>query len=228
MRCGKEFAIRLEIVNVSKKLAQLVGFGGVPSEFKVINVPSDCSLNDGYITIKKNLDAFSVEPIKLSLKAPKSGTFRLEPQVVYLDDLGQTKSFEINPVTITVKSAMPTNIEHEAEIAEPKFAIKSEAAQKILDFLINSFIEDYKLLRLPPERSGWRTLNQIVNHGKVSKHSVYGSSGRRGQAISELERYGVVEARAFTGERGRGGKIFKIRAAYEKEALKKLIKLRDK
>ena len=225
---GKEFDIRLEIVNLSKKLARLVGFGGVHSEFKVINVPSYCCLNSDYITINKTLDAFGVEPIKLCLKAPKSGTFRLEPQVFYLDDLGQTKTFEINPVTITVKSVMPTNIKYEAEIAEPKFEFESEASQKILDFLINSFSEDYKLLRLPPERSGWRTLNQIVNHGKVSKYSVYGSSGCRGQAISELERCGVVEARAFTGERGRGGKIFKIRAAYEEEALRKLIKLRDK
>jgi predicted ATPase len=223
---AKEFDMRLDVVNVSKKLAQIVGFEGVPSEFKVINVTSDYSCpNNGFITMKKNLEAFSVEPIKLSLKAAKSGIFNLCLRVEYIDELSQTKTFEINPVTITVKSALPTNMENKAETGIIKFEFKSEAAQKVFDFLINSFIEDYRLLRLPPERSGWRTLNQIVNYGKVSKHSVYGFSGHRGQVISELERCGIVEVRAFTGERGRGGKIFKIRAAYEVEALKKLIKL---
>lgn len=64
---------------------------------------------------------------------------------------------------------------------------------------------------------------EIVKHGKVSKSSVYGTKGRRGRALSELERRGLVETRVFLGERGRGGKILKTRISYDKETIKRHI-----
>ena len=64
---------------------------------------------------------------------------------------------------------------------------------------------------------------RIVNDGKLSKSSMYGFRGRRGQALIELESRGLVEARFFPGERGRGGKIVRLRVAYEKEIIKRLI-----
>jgi hypothetical protein len=104
-----------------------------------------------------------------------------------------------------------------------EFEFKCAAAQKAFDFLTNSFIEDYMRLRLPQERSGWRTLMDIVRQSNVSQYSLYGFSGSRGKAMSELERSGLVETRAFVGERGRGGKTLKIRVAYEKDAVKRKI-----
>lgn len=44
-----------------------------------------------------------------------------------------------------------------------------------------------------------------------------------GIATSELEKRGLVDDRVFLGERGRGGRIFKIRLAYEKETIKRYI-----
>jgi hypothetical protein len=70
--------------------------------------------------------------------------------------------------------------------------------------------------RIPEERSGWRTLMDIVKQGGVSKYSVYGSATKRGSAIYELEQAGLVEARIFAGERGRGGRILRLRAAGDK------------
>ena len=64
---------------------------------------------------------------------------------------------------------------------------------------------------------------EIVKHGKVSKSSVYGAGGHRGPAVSELERRGLVETRIFPGERGRGGRISKMRISYEKETIKRHI-----
>ena len=63
----------------------------------------------------------------------------------------------------------------------------------------------------------------IVKQGRISQYSMYGVSGRHGSALSELERLGVVEVRLFQGERGRGGKILKLRIAYEKENVKRHI-----
>ncbi len=64
---------------------------------------------------------------------------------------------------------------------------------------------------------------RIVNDGKLPKSSMYGFRGRKGRALIELESRGLVEARFFPGERGRGGKILKLRVAYEKEIIKRLI-----
>lgn len=64
---------------------------------------------------------------------------------------------------------------------------------------------------------------QIVKDAKITKSSLYGARGRRGPAISELERRGLVEARVFPGERGRGGKIIKARISYDKETVKRYV-----
>ena len=77
--------------------------------------------------------------------------------------------------------------------------------------------------RLPLEWSGWRTLMEIVKHTGLSRHSVYGGESSRGLAIVELENRGLIEARVFPKERGRGGKITKVRVFYEKEIIKRRI-----
>jgi len=63
----------------------------------------------------------------------------------------------------------------------------------------------------------------IVKQSKVSKHALYESAGKRGYAISELERSGLIEVKVFTGERGRGGSITKVRVACEKEDVLRFI-----
>ena len=42
-----------------------------------------------------------------------------------------------------------------------------------------------------------------------------------GSALRELVHRGVVERRIFPGERGRGGKIVKVRIDYDREPVKK-------
>ncbi len=73
------------------------------------------------------------------------------------------------------------------------------------------------------EKSGWRTLNEIITQGQIPKSSVYGAGGGRGRDISELERRGIVESRFFQGERGKGGNILKVRVPYAKETIKRHI-----
>ena len=103
------------------------------------------------------------------------------------------------------------------------FEFKTEGARRAFDYLVKSYVEDYMKRRFPLEKSGWRTLMEIIKHGKVSRSSVYASGGGRGASVSELERRGLVEARIFLGERGRGGKIVKMRICYEKEPVKRYI-----
>lgn len=103
------------------------------------------------------------------------------------------------------------------------FEFKSVDAQKIFSYIVNAFIKDYMRKRLVLEKSGWRTRMDVVKHANVAKSCVYNGHGGIGSAISELARRGLVEIRVFPGERGRGGRITKLRLAYEKEILKRYV-----
>ena len=125
-------------------------------------------------------------------------------------------------VKINVVASKAAKIE-KPQTQEPKIEFESNISAKIFDFLINSFREDYQRGKLTQERSGWRTLMDIAKGAKVSKNRIYGSPGIHGSALTELERLGIVEKRLFEGERGRGGKIVKVRVAYEKETVKRQV-----
>ncbi len=64
---------------------------------------------------------------------------------------------------------------------------------------------------------------EIVKHTGLSRHSIYGKESSRGRAIAELENRGLVEARIFPKERGRGGKITKVRIYYEREIIRRRV-----
>jgi hypothetical protein len=106
-----------------------------------------------------------------------------------------------------------------------EFEFKTEVAKKAFNFLLKAFVQDYMRRRLPLEWSGWRTLMEIAKQANLSKHSIYGDGQFRGRAIAELERRGFIEARIFPKERGRGGKITKVRVFYEREPVKRRIDL---
>ncbi len=119
-----------------------------------------------------------------------------------------------------VKSA---SAEKELIQVPPTFTFKTKAARLIFNHLVHAFIEDYMKRRLFIGEAGWRSLVQIAQSAHVSFRSVYGSGRRRGSAISELERRGLIETRIFTGKRGRGGKITKARIQYEREPMKRYV-----
>jgi hypothetical protein len=125
------------------------------------------------------------------------------------------------------KQARATGVSPEpaVENADEKlsFEFNVVAAQKAFSFIVNAFIKDYMREKLSLEKSGWRTLMDMVKHGDVPKSSVYNAHGGIGSAISELAKRGLIEIRVFPGERGRGGRISKLRLAYEKETVKRYV-----
>jgi len=123
---------------------------------------------------------------------------------------------------VKTTEAAPTAAMENAE-AKLSFEFNAEPAQKTFSFIVNAFIKDYMREKLSLERSGWRTLMDIVKFGEVPKSSVYNAGGGMGSAISELAKRGLVEIRVFPGERGRGGRILKLRLAYEKETIKRYV-----
>ena len=223
------FEARLDLANVSRAKGTLIRAENLcPSGLVVESASSEFRVQDGCIDFgEKSIEPISIISVKLYLKTKIAGVFNISPKIVYKDDSGEIKVANIKPLSIHAAS---TEQEHTTEftaksVQGDKIEFKSQSAQLAFDFLVRSFREDYKNRRMPQERSGWRTFMDIVRDTKVSKYSVYGSTGGYGQAITELEKQGIVEIRAFTGERGRGGEVFKVRIACNKERVRQFTQL---
>jgi KaiC/GvpD/RAD55 family RecA-like ATPase len=106
---GQTFETRLDLVNIARTLGVIVKIEDlIPAGFKVTSLPAYCSLQNGSVDMKKRkIGPFQVETVKLTLQATEAGVFSLNPQVVYIDDLGETKTCNPSPITITVQPVQP-------------------------------------------------------------------------------------------------------------------------
>jgi KaiC/GvpD/RAD55 family RecA-like ATPase/tetratricopeptide (TPR) repeat protein len=149
---GEELSIRLDMVNAAKNHAALVRIEGlIPPEFKASSLPSYCSVQNGSVAMKKReLGSFAVEPLKLSLQATKAGVFTISPQAVYIDDMGETKTCKIQPVTVTVRPTLRAKIGEET-ITVPILPGRVATGFAELDALLYGGIpENYAVLLASP------------------------------------------------------------------------------
>ena len=111
----EELNVRLDLVNVAKNPALLVRVEGlIPPGFKASALPSYCTMQNGSLEMnERKLNPFEVEPAKLNLQASKAGVFTLNPQVVYVDDVGETKTCSPRSVTVTVRPMLHAKIGEE-------------------------------------------------------------------------------------------------------------------
>jgi len=198
--------------------------GLLPSGCKVVSLPSFFSVQNNSVEMdNKRIDPFQVETVKIKVSFADSKMNNLAPILYYTDFLGEPRTYKAKPITVTVQ--LGTVEEKTKGVAEVKGKIefKSVAAEKAVDFLVKAFIADYYARKLHREMSGWRTRMEVVRNAKVTMHSIYGRSGRGGEVTSELNNLGLIELRFFLGERGRGGRVLKMRICPEKEFVKKQV-----
>jgi len=226
VKVGDMFEMRLDLVNVSKNPCTSVKIEGlILSGCRVVSLPSFCTLQNGSINISNEpIKPFQVDTIKIKGSFQKAEVYNLDPILYYTNDLGESRTAKAKAIKINVQLG-PSEKETKdiAELLRDKIEFKSEVAEKAFDFLVKSFIEDYYGRKLPKEKSGWRTRMELVRNAKVTLHSVYGRSGRGGKVTSELNNLGLIESRFFLGERGRGGRVFKMRICPEREPVKRRI-----
>jgi hypothetical protein len=208
----EEFEMRLEIVNVSRNSGVILELKSVvPSNAQITSFPSFCRVQNSSIMLnQRKIGPFQVETIKLHIKLPEIGVYKSEPNVSYIDDLGTLKVNEANVTSITAQlnHLKPRLVGLANHIGILEF--ESEAAEKAFRYLVDAFKHDFSS-KMPQEKSGWRTLMQVVRDAKISKHSLYGQSGHGGEVLSNLVNLGLIESRQFSGERGRGGRALKVR-----------------
>jgi tetratricopeptide (TPR) repeat protein len=106
---GKEFNMRLDLVNAAKNPGVLVKVENLfPSYFKAADTQPHSKLEKGSIDMeKKKIDPFQDLSITFTMQATKAGDYTLKPQILYTDDLGDTKTCLPKPVNITVQPARP-------------------------------------------------------------------------------------------------------------------------
>jgi hypothetical protein len=209
---GDELSIRLDLVNIANNPGLLIRVDQlIPPGLRVVRLDPQLSMEDGLLDLKgRKLEPLKVESIKISAQAVQPGPITLSPKVIFVDDAGRFKTSKPKPVRVTVNPRR-------------SFEFKVKSAEDVLSFLAASFWEDYEKRKMSLDSCGWRSLVEIMKQGKVPRSSVYKAGGGRGQAIVELERRGLIEARVSSGERGRGGNIPRLRICHQKEDIKKYV-----
>jgi hypothetical protein len=218
MIIGEEFEMRFDLVNVGRKPCTVIKItDAISSEFNVVSFPSFCGLQNGDLLLnQKVVGEFEVETIKLKVKAMKADDFTISAKVIFMDDLGERKTFKVNTISIKAKGASSRRKRASTQLTEfGEFEFSSEAAEKAFKYLITAFREDQMKPKLSKEQKGWRTLTEISRNAHISAYSMYGRHGRGGEATRQLRLLDAIESRLFLGERGRAGKVLKMRIRYE-------------
>lgn len=101
------------------------------------------------------------------------------------------------------------------------FGFESDEAEKIFDYLLKSFVNDYYGKKSPIDSSGWRSMVEIAKNIGARSTSLY--SPRSSILLRDLIKRGAVERKFFSKERGRGGSIARIRIAYQDESVREFV-----
>ena len=104
-RVGEDIEFRVELVNAGKAPALLIKVDEIiPEGFEIKQAPEIYTVDDSYIDMKgKRLNPLKTEDVKMVIKPQSKGTFKMKPRILYIDETGEYKSHEPNPITITVK-----------------------------------------------------------------------------------------------------------------------------
>ena len=108
-------------------------------------------------------------------------------------------------------------------VSDPTIEFKSDNAKLLFNNLVKSFTDDYMVRRLYFEQAGWMTFGELAKATSIPRSSLYGEHGNYGSMMNELLARGLIETRVFTGERGRGGEVLRVRIAYDKEPVKRYV-----
>jgi hypothetical protein len=113
----------------------------------------------------------------------------------------------------TAESSMNALIELAAQRKKAWAPKLVGAGQMVFDYLAGAFVSDYVLKRYPIDRAGWRTFGEVARATGLPKSLFY--PGPRNSVLKTLEASKTIEARVFSGERGRGGEVTRTRVGYE-------------
>ncbi|MDA4128943.1 MAG: hypothetical protein OK422_05775 [Thaumarchaeota archaeon] len=209
---GDVLEIQLQLFNSGRKAATLLKIENlIPAELQPIEIPSQYSVSGTALNLRgKRLDPMKIESFGISFRAVEPIEVTIRPTVSYLDESGNPESHFCESRSIRISP-------------QQTFEFKNAGAKSAFEFLVEAFVSDYMKKKLSAEQAGWTSLIELARESKVSVSSVYGRGGKYGPVLYELLSRGLVESRFFSGQRGRGGKVVKVRLNYDREPIKRYI-----
>lgn len=227
MTVGSEFTVSIDIVNVGKTSATMIKMEGiVPEGCEPLEKQALPGLEGNSLDLRgKRLEYLQTHEVKLSLRANRKGAFNVSPRAIYVDEKGNYKSTNLQPLFLTIREpGISAGLQAPPTVHVPdEFRFENERSREVFSRLVKEFLDDYMTRRIVMEKAGWRSLMDVIRDLKIPRSALYGPSGRTGPVLAELERRGLVETRVFPKERGRGGEIKKVRVAYENTIVKRVI-----
>jgi hypothetical protein len=105
LRVGENVDLEIELANAGKGQALLTQIEeAFPESFDLETKLESYRIEGHNINMKgRRLDPLKTEEVKFSVRPKHRGSFTLHPRILYLDENGNAKSHEPEPVTITVK-----------------------------------------------------------------------------------------------------------------------------
>jgi hypothetical protein len=105
LRVGESAELEIELANAGKGQALLNQIeNAIPMGFELTVKPEPYRVEGCNINLKgRRLDPLKAEGVRFSLRPKHKGIFTMAPRIMYLDENGNTKSHQPEPVTITVK-----------------------------------------------------------------------------------------------------------------------------
>jgi tetratricopeptide (TPR) repeat protein len=210
---GETFDVQLDVFNTGSRSASLLKVEEMASsDLRLVAAQEPYLIEEetSLDTKQRLIQPLRIQSFRVSILAENAGEKVFSPRLVYRDDTGRVN---VLPVLGTSVSVLPTSV----------FEFRSPEAGIIFESLVKVFVSDYMHDRLSPEQSGWRTRGRLEKECGVSKSALYEAPGRYGSPLYELLSRGLVEARTFRGQRGRGGETTKLRIAYDKDTVKRYV-----
>lgn len=209
---GSEIRYELDIVNVSPNPIQFTEIKDlIPPDVEARDVPENLDLGSKSVRLEGlTLGPLEKKTLRITIEPISVGVLSLSPKIRYLDEFGEPRVHlaEAHNLFVTTPESLGFEV---------------EGARKTFDYLASEFVKDSLANRLSLEASGWRSLVQVSEGAGISTSSLYGKEGHYGPALSELLSKGLVEARTFPKQRGRGGEAVKVRVRYESEQTKRYL-----
>ena len=184
LQVGEEFEMRLDLVNVGRRPSELVKIdGAIPPEFKVVDLPSFCSLQTGSVEMKeKSISGFQVETIKLKLNVTKAGSYILKPEVLYVNDLSMTKAFKADLIAINVQPAQPRY-----EVLLGRIPTGSEELDALL---LGGIPQNYAVVLSSPSSDDRELLiEKFLEAGAIAGETTFHITAETGNAKAIAEKY---------------------------------------
>jgi hypothetical protein len=102
---GSRFDLALEMVNCGKTIARLLRLENMTMEgLQVDMTKSIQGFENGVIDLKgRRLDQSKTFKMTIPLRSVRKGSYKLSPRIYYVDEMGQSRSYNFDPQTITVR-----------------------------------------------------------------------------------------------------------------------------